>query len=228
MEPITNITYVLFSATVILSLWLFYSASNYSKKVLIISISWIILQSILGYVGFYQNYDAIPPRLIFMIGPPILFIVYMLLYKKNILLEQFDLRKLSLLSVVRIPVEICLLQLFLSGYIPKLMTFEGLNFDIFSGLSAIAVYYFAFRNNKINKSMLLIWNFICLALVLNIVCIGILSAKTPFQQLSFEQANIGVTLFPFNLLPAFIVPVVIFSHIVSFLQLRKMSKFNQN
>ena len=99
------------------------------------------------------------------------------------------------------------------------MTFEGRNFDIFSGLSAPIVYYFGFVKRKLNRRIVLVWNFVCLALLLNIVITGVLSAPTAFQKFSFDQPNIAVLNFPFVLLPAFIVPMVLFSHLVSIRQL---------
>tara|TARA_R110002096_G_scaffold209585_1_gene396758 strand:- start:1620 stop:1829 length:210 start_codon:yes stop_codon:yes gene_type:complete len=49
--------------------------------------------------------------------------------------------------------------------------------------------------------------------------IAALSAQTPFQQLAFDQPNIGVTYFPFVWIPAVIVPIILFSHLVSIRQL---------
>ena len=95
------------------------------------------------------------------------------------------------------------------------MTFEGNNWDILSGLSAIAVYYFVYIKNNLNRNVLLFWNFICLALLLNVVVTGILSVPTSFQQLNLEQPNIAMLYFPFAWLPSFIVPAVLFSHIAS-------------
>jgi len=46
-----------------------------------------------------------------------------------------------------------------------------------------------------------------------------LSARTPFQQLAFDQPNIGVTLFPFVWLPSVVVPLVLVSHIAAIRQL---------
>jgi hypothetical protein len=48
----------------------------------------------------------------------------------------------------------------------------------------------------------------------NIVLTAILSAPLPIQQLAFEQPNIAVLYFPFTFLPGFIVPIVLFSHLV--------------
>jgi len=70
----------------------------------------------------------------------------------------------------------------------------------------------------------MIWNILCLILVYNIVITAILSTKTPFQILSFEQPNDAVAYLPFAFLPSVIVPIVFFSHFASLYRLfTKMS-----
>jgi hypothetical protein len=121
--------------------------------------------------------------------------------------------------IIRIPVEIVLFWLFLNKTIPQLMTFEGRNFDILSGLTAPFTYYFGFVKQNLSRNMLLIWNFICLGLLINIVANAALSIPTPFQQFGFEQPNIAVLHFPFVWLPGCLVPMVLFAHLVNIRQL---------
>jgi len=98
---------------------------------------------------------------------------------------------------------------------PGLMTFEGRNFDILSGLSAPIVWYFAFVKRRLKKPVLLVWNFLCLGLLINVAVNAVLSAPTRFQQFAFDQPNIALGYFPFLLLPACIVPIVLLSHVAS-------------
>jgi len=110
------------------------------------------------------------------------------------------------------------------------MTFEGRNFDILSGLTAPFIYYFGFVKKSLNKKIILVWNFICLALLINIVATAILSAPFTFQKLAFDQPNVAVLYFPFVWLPCCIVPLVFFSHVASIRQLykgeEKVSRYN--
>ena len=95
------------------------------------------------------------------------------------------------------------------------MTFEGRNLDIISGLTAPLIYYIVFVKKWAGNTLLLVWNIICLCLLLNIVATAVLSAPFPFQQLGFDQPNIAILYFPFVWLPCCIVPIVFFSHLVS-------------
>ena len=120
-----------------------------------------------------------------------------------------------MVHIVRIPVEIVLYWLFLYEKVPELMTFEGRNFDILAGLTAPIVYYFGFVKKKLDRKFIVIWNGLGLLLLMNIVINAILSAPLPFQQFAFDQPNIAIFYFPFIWSPIFIVPVVLFAHMVA-------------
>jgi hypothetical protein len=122
---------------------------------------------------------------------------------------------LTILHIVRAPVELVLFWLFVYKAVPKLMTFEGRNFDVLSGLTAPLIYYFGFIKQYIGKKGILLWNFICLALLMNIVVNAILAAPFPIQQFGFDQPNIAVLYFPYIWLPCCIVPLVLLSHLAT-------------
>ena len=147
-----------------------------------------------------------------------LFLVIVLLFttvKGRRFLDGLDAKYLTILHVVRIPVELVLLWLFLHKDVPVLMTFEGSNYDILSGISAPFVFYFVFIKNKLDRNFLVAWNLICIGLLANIVVIAILSAPFPFQQFAFDQPNIAILYFPYVWLPCCIVPLVLLSHLAS-------------
>lgn len=106
--------------------------------------------------------------------------------------------------------------------IPELMTFEGRNFDIISGISAPLIYYFGFVQKRLSNKIIIIWNVLCLMLLFNIVINAVFSAPFPFQKFAFDQPNIAILYFPFNWLPSCVVPIVLFSHIVVIRQLLKV------
>ena len=185
-------------------------------------ILWGILHSLLAYVGFYENTQTTPPRFLFVIFPIILVILASIFSKKmKDWLATFNLKQLMFLHAVRIPVELVLFWLFLAGYVPELMTFEGRNFDILAGITAPIMVLIAFRSNKINKTLLWIWHVCSIVLLVNIVVNAFLSAPTVLQQFAFDQPNVAVMKFPFLLLPVIIVPLVLISNIAGFIILRR-------
>jgi len=212
---------VLFILTSLVTIVLFYYSNNKPKGLTLLIIIWSIIQSILAYSGFYQNFSASPPRFAVVLLPTTLFIIYSLLpNQKNWILDNRNIRISTLLHTVRLPVEIVLLQLFIHKMVPELMTFEGRNYDILLGITAPIIGYL-FIKNKIGKTVLLIWNVIGLFFVTFILINGVLSSEIPFQQFGFEQPNRGINYFPFILLPATVVPIVLWTHLSDIIKLRQ-------
>lgn len=204
----------IFVLVTFICLWLIYRASDRNKKVLIISLAWLVLQGLISLTGFYRDFTTLPPKFLLAIGPPLLLIVALNITsagKKFI--DSLDSAWLTYLHAIRIPVEVVLVMLYLEGMIPEVMTFEGRNFDILAGLSAPFISWFGYVRKSLSRMALLIWNLICLALLFNIVISAVLSAPFPFQQFGEGQPNIAVFYYPFIWLPAYIVPIVLFSHI---------------
>jgi len=211
-----------------LAVSLFYRAARYSGRTLAVLLAWLLVQAGLGLSGFYTVTSSMPPRLALLLGPPLLLILGLFLtVAGRRYLDSLRLEVLTLLHIVRIPVELVLFGLYLYRTIPQLMTFEGRNYDILAGLSAPVVYYFAFRKRRLGTTGLLVWNFLCLGLLLNIVINALLSAPTPLQRFGFEQPNVAILHFPFVWLPGCVVPLVLLAHLAAIRQLFIANKNRQ-
>lgn len=188
---------------------------------------WLIFQAVLTLKNTYNSDTKSFPPKIMLIGifPPILTILLLFLTKKGRqFIDSLPLKNLTYLNVVRIPVEIVLFWLFLNKAVPELMTFEGRNFDILAGITAPVVAYFGLTKQRVRRNGILLWNFICLGLLVNIVVNALFSTPSPIQKFAFDQPNIAILNFPFSWLPIFIVPVVLFGHLTSIRQLLKQKQ----
>lgn len=192
-------------------------SKSFPNKILYFLIpSWLFIQAILALNGFYLRTDTTPPRVfMFAVLPATLFIILLFIFSSKSFISILSLKSLTLLSVVRIPVEIVLFWLFENGQVPQLMTFEGRNFDILSGITAPIVTWLAFRHGETNRILLVVWNLVALVLLFNIVATAAFSVPSPIQKLALEQPNRAVLYFPFIWLPSVVVPIVLFSHIAS-------------
>lgn len=214
-----------FGLTTLLTVWIFYKATHHSIISLSIILVWLTIQGIIGYAEFYTVTDTLPPRFLLLLLPPLLLIIGLFTTQKGRqYIDGLNLKMLTLLHVIRIPVELVLYGLYIHQLIPELMTFEGRNLDILSGIMAPIIFYLAFIKKWIEKKGLIVWNIICLGLLFNIVIHAVLSAPFPFQQLAFEQPNVGILYFPFIWLPCCVVPLVLFSHLASIRQLVRKEK----
>jgi len=221
IENLASWNDLLFLATFILMLIIFHHSNNKPNKLTLFIVLWSLAHAALAYNGFYQNIDDIPPRFSLTLVPTTFLIIYGLLPKQqNWFLKNRNLKLSTFLHGIRLPVEIVLHALFAQQMIPKLMTYEGKNFDILIGISAIIIGAL-FLKNKIDKKTLLIWNYLGLAFILIIYFIGIFSSELPFQQFALERPNQAMKYFPYILLPATIVPIVIWTHISDIIKLRK-------
>jgi len=218
------VTIVFFAATA-LTIYFFVKALGSTGKLIPIIAAWLGVNALLALYGFYLETTTVPPRLVVMILPPVIGIILLFNTKAGKqFIDKIDLGMLTLMNVIRIPIEMVLFWVATNKGIPELMTFEGRNFDVFSGITTPLVYYFGFRKSLLNPKLMIAWNIICLTLVMMVVVQGILSAPTVFQQMAFDQPNIAIMYFPFVWLPCYVVPAVVFSHLVSIRRLLKQRK----
>lgn len=224
MEHLPFYIKLIFILSTIFSALMLYKASNYSKSIILIILSWLALQAIVSLSGFYTVTSTTPPRFALLVLPPVILIaVIFFTIKGRNMLDGFNVKTLTLLHIVRIPVEIGLYWLCLHRVVPEIMTFEGRNFDILCGLTAPIVYYFGCIKKVLNSKVLIAWNILCLLSLANIVTTAVLSAPFPIQQFAFDQPNVALLYFPFVWLPCCIVPSVLLAHLVTIKRLMNSS-----
>jgi len=183
-------------------------------------IGWAVIVSVLSFTGIMGNFEIFPfnisPLLILPLVASILFTFSRSLRE---VLPHIHPARIIRLQVFRVFVEILLWFLFLDNLLPIQMTFEGQNFDVLSGLTAPVIAFLVFRN-KLSKPVLIIWNLICLGLLINIVTVAVLSMPTPFRYFMNEPANTIVAQFPISWLPTFLVPL---AYLLSFISIRQLT-----
>lgn len=222
------VSFVFVATTITTTLFVYYAIrATESKRSRLAStitlgsiLIWMGVTYVLAQTGFYRVYDALPPRAIFALVPPNLAIIIVIIIKRT---REYMLRIpisiLTYLHIIRVPIEMVLWWLAIQGVAPYLITFEGVNYDILSGVTApfIAVFLLGIRSqNRIGTT---IWNLATLALLVNVVFHALLSAPTPFQIFSFDQPLTAVFYAPYIWLPAVVVPIVFWSHLVALIQL---------
>lgn len=203
---------LLFILTTVAAIVLFFRASGNNRQVAVFFSGWAVVIAGLSCKGFFQQTTALPPRMLVVLVPAVIAVVYF--YR---LLRRRDVtaRQLLWVHVVRIPVEYVLYRLFLEGAVPRSMTFAGYNLDILSGISALLLaLYLVFSGKALPHRLFLAWNVAAMVLLIVIVVIAIISAPSPIQLLAFEQPNRAILLFPYTLLPAIVVPLVLLSHLL--------------
>ncbi len=201
------ITFILITITTFLLFYLAVKESTFettrkkANAILFGLICWLVIQMILTHKNVYNsNLTSTPPKiLIFGVLPINLIILLLFVTRKGRqFIDGLPLINITYLNIIRISVELVLWWLFLYKAVPQLMTFEGRNFDILAGITAPFIAYFGLTKGKLSSRIILVWNFICLALLLNIVMNATLSAPLPLQKFAFDQPNIAILYFPFS------------------------------
>jgi hypothetical protein len=206
------VTETAFMIITCLSVVLFYFGTGKQNKGFILYLCWILVIAFLSWFGFFKDTTGMPPRILLVIIPAVIFVVYS--FRK---IELLGLRRNYLIGIhiLRIPVELVLFQLYLQGKIPEIMTFAGWNFDILMGISAALILGWTIITEKeMNQNLFRLWNIVGIVFLTIIVGTAILSAPSPLQQLAFDQPNLAILQFPYTLLPGIVVPVVLLSHLL--------------
>jgi hypothetical protein len=202
---------MIFTMIALVSFALFYYGTGKDKRVLLL-LPWGLLIGSLAYAGFFQKTDTLPPRIVVVIVPAVLYVIW--LYRK-LPVQHLASRVLLSIHILRVPVELVLYRLYHTGKIPVIMTFEGWNFDILVGITAALLWlYTLITGRNISHKLFKVWNILGLVFLGIIVCVATLSAPSPVQTLAFDRPNLAIISFPFTLLPAVIVPVVLLSHLL--------------
>ena len=194
------------------------------QRIFIISIVaivlWAALLSVLSFQKFFSDFSNLPPRPALAILIPLPIVLLIAFSKKGTqLLQSIPAHWLVGMQSFRIGVEILLLLAFIADKLPVQMTFEGRNFDIITGLLALPIGYLLARKKTYALKLAVIYNFIGMLLLINILVIAVLSMPTSIRYFMNEPANTFVAEFPFILLPGVLVPLAYTLHIFSLRQL---------
>jgi hypothetical protein len=190
-----------------------------SNRIIIVCAVWGLFVSLWSYSGKMGDFSLFPFNFMPVIIIPLATTI-LLMFSKSLteILSHVPTANLIRLQSFRFFVEIFLWLSFLADALPVQMTFEGRNFDVLSGLTAPLVAWLATRQ-KISKPTLIIWNLVCLGLLINIVSVAILSTPSPWRIFMNEPANTIVANFPVSWLPGFLVPLAYILHFLSLKQL---------
>lgn len=187
--------------------------------VITIIVGWIFFISVQTFNGYFTSLSGVP-KLPMMAGITLAAILLVFIWPKTrAILMEMPITTLHYIHIVRVPIEMVLWWLAVSRAMPMDMTFEGSNLDILSGISAPFAAVFMVGARSKSRIGAIIWNVIALALLINIIQMSVSYMPYFYTPTGGETANLGVFYFPYVLLPTFIVPAILFSHLVSLYQL---------
>lgn len=116
----------------------------------------------------------------------------------------------------RVAVELILHRLHVEGTVPVQMTYAGRNFDVISGATALGLGLWLASGRSVPRGLVIAWNILGLALLMNIVVIAVLSTPGPLRAFPDGPPNLLPSTFPWVWLPCFLVQAALAGHLLVF------------
>lgn len=191
-------------------------------------VAWLAYVGALSVTGVVGNPSQRPPGVLFVVVPVIVFMVFFAVRSERggAIARALPLWLLTGVQVFRVGVELGLHGLWEQGLVPRLMTYEGGNVDIFIALSAPLVAWLAWRG-RIGRGALIAWNALGLLALLNIVARSALTAPGALNFVHAEVPNLAIGTFPYTYIAGFFAPLAVFLHVLSIRHLRRPSEVNR-
>lgn len=123
-------------------------------------------------------------------------------------------------QIFRLPLELVLHRWWVQGVLPVQMTYEGRNFDVASGLLALALALWCLLRRP-SPWLVLAFNVVGLGLLVNVATIAVTSAPGPLRTFTNEPPVLLGFHAPYAWIVPFCVGGALFGHLVTFRWLRR-------
>jgi len=185
-----------------------------AQRVLVVLTAWLLYVGLLGYCGITGNSSMRPPGLAFVLVPVLLFVAWLASSNPGLrLASAVPLVVLLGLQTYRVAVELFLHELYSEGIVPRTLTYEGANVDIFIGLTAPLAAWVSTRG-KAGKRVAILWNVAGLLALFNVVVRFILTTPGPLHLIRTASPNLAASTFPYMYLPGFLAPQALVLHVL--------------
>jgi hypothetical protein len=210
----------LLAAAVVAGAWRFLSRRSF-VVVLIGLPAWLAWVGTLSAAGVIRDVSLRPPGIVYVFAPVLLFMMLFAVRSRAGLAVALRIPTGLLIGAqcFRVGVELGLHRLGEERLVPRLMTYDGGNVDIFVGVSAPLVAWLLVTG-RIGRGPALAWNVVGLLALANVAARAVLSAPGPLNVLHTEVPNVAVGLFPFTYLAGFFAPMAVLLHVLCIRALR--------
>jgi hypothetical protein len=181
---------------------------------------WLLYVGVLSYSGVASNTALRPPGIVYIALPPVLF-VFLVFARSGAgarIASAFPLWVTIAMQTFRIGVELLLHRLSVDGLAPRMVTYQGVNIDIWIGLSAPLIAWISTRG-RWGERLSLGWNIVGLLSLANAITLGALTAPG-LNLIHSEVPNLAIGAFPFTYIAGFFAPLAMALHALSIRALR--------
>lgn len=173
----------------------------------------MLASGIAAQAGVLQRFDRLPPpAMVMLLGSVVLSLVFALGPWGKRVAAGTPIAWLILFQAFRLPLELLLHRAWIDGVLPVQLSYAGLNFDIVTGVAALAVGLVGLRR-QLPAWVAWGFNLLGLALLANVVSIAIASLPL-FAAFGPERLNTGVLVLPYVWLPVVFVQFALIGHVL--------------
>jgi hypothetical protein len=175
--------------------------------------TWMVLTWLAGAAGILKAWDRMPPPFALLIVGMVVGSCALAFGPAGRQLARYaPLWALVAVQSFRLPLELSMHAMYGRGIMPAQMSYSGRNFDIVTGATAVVVALLVLSGYA-GRRLVVAWNILGFALLINIVIVAILSTPT-FAFFGADRLNTFVTDVPFVWLPAVMVSAALAGHLI--------------
>ena len=194
-----------------------------SKVILVLAfLLWHTYLYFISMSGILADF-SLPPRLPLLVILPLFIFSGVFVYRNRTKnwVQRIPVSWLIYYQSFRIAVETIFYFSIGAGVLPALVTFEGYNFDILFGCSALLVGFLAFRMKILTFKHLKYWNISGLLVLAEVIFVFM--TGTFFPEVYGKTEPIltpAFTEYPYILVAGFLMPSAVFIHLLSIVQIK--------
>lgn len=201
-------------STVLIAVW---QLQGRTAVVVAVGLSlWLVYVGVLSRSGAIADATRRPPAILYVVVPVFLFVLLAVVRSRAAgrISVALPLWLLIGFQTYRIGVELFLHRLWIEGLVPKMLTFEGANVDIWIGASAPIVAWLSTRGRG-GARFAVAWNIVGLLALANVVVRSALTSPGPLNLLHTDVANRAIGTFPYTYIAGFLAPLAIILHVLA-------------
>ncbi|MTI87734.1 MAG: hypothetical protein FH748_07180 [Balneolaceae bacterium] len=197
-------------------------ARNLSLSYISIFFLWTAYILVLVRSGILSELD-LPPRIPLLVVIPAILIILFLTSREimKAALKNTPPSTVIYMQSFRIVVELLIYGAYLNNVFPKIATFEGINYDIVVGITALIVGFLT-QKQIIGKKIIALWNIASLC-ILTVTVYSFISTYY-FTDYASTTENFEFLQLPYVFLASILLPYAIFLHVASIRQVVQLSE----
>lgn len=196
---------------------------NKKKGTLVVGLLlWQLYIYLLASSGFLVDFSFPPRFVLFMILPIFIFIgIFLNRSKKMKWIQIIPPIWLATYQSFRIIIETIFVYTVAAGILHENVTIQGYNYDMVFAYTSPIIALIIYKSKQLPKQLLLAWNYLGILVIVVIISLFITTIYLP--EIYGSNTTIFPTdfgLYPYALVPGFLMPSAVFIHVLSIIQLK--------